>query len=260
MQKKPHIPWYDSPWLSAYLQARDIVKSVSAETLEEFEQTLSVFRTRPDFQVCQPKQVLDAEVIEQLKQLIKNLDPTTLEKHELLQFGRMVVHNHPGINIIQARLADKVSELVGEEVEPSYSFLSLYNNLGKCEVHMDAPDAKWTLDMCIEQSALWPIHISQIQPWVEDTDWVEPDWHQQITSDPTNKFEEFVLQENSAIVFAGSSQWHYRDRIPRVQKDNFCHLLFLHYIPKGTKELSKPKNWSRIFNVPELNTLEYPLE
>ena len=30
---------------------------------------------------------------------------------------------------------------------------------------MDAPDAKWTLDLCNEQSDAWPIHFSRIMPW-----------------------------------------------------------------------------------------------
>ena len=34
---------------------------------------------------------------------------------------------------------------------PAYNFLSLYTQLDICEPHMDAPKAKWTLNVCIEQ-------------------------------------------------------------------------------------------------------------
>ena len=75
-----------------------------------------------------------------------------LEKQELFNFGRLVVHDHPYFNQIQNTMTDLVSEIAQEPVEAYYNFLSLYNNLGVCEVHMDALSAKWTLDVCINQS------------------------------------------------------------------------------------------------------------
>ncbi|MCY7281379.1 MAG: hypothetical protein LH610_10885 [Sphingomonas bacterium] len=92
---------------------------------------------------------------------------TPREKHEMLRFGRLIVHEAELCTELQAKLTDRISELVNEPVEPSYNFLSLYNNLGVCAVHMDAPSAKWTFDYCIEQSDPWPIYLSQVQPWPE---------------------------------------------------------------------------------------------
>jgi hypothetical protein len=63
---------------------------------------------------------------------------------------------------MQRELVARVSDLVGEEVEPSYNFLSLYTRMGIFEPHLDAPSAKWTLDICIDQSEPWPIYFSQI--------------------------------------------------------------------------------------------------
>ncbi len=34
--------------------------------------------------------------------------------------------------------------------------------------HMDAPDAMWTLDICLEQSEPWPISFSQPVDWPEN--------------------------------------------------------------------------------------------
>ena len=59
---------------------------------------------------------------------------------------------------------DLVSGLVGEAVEASYNFLSLYAGAASCAVHMDAPSAKWTLDICIDQSRLWTIEVSDVVP------------------------------------------------------------------------------------------------
>jgi hypothetical protein len=87
-------------------------------------------------------------------------------------------------------------------------------------MHLDAPSAKWTFDYCIEQSGSWPIHLSQVRPWPETWANDDPDWEATVRNDPDNQFSPIELQEGEAIIFSGSSQWHYRDRIytPRPQQ------------------------------------------
>ena len=53
-------------------------------------------------------------------------------------------------------------------------------------------------------------------------------------------------------MFGGSSQWHYRERIPRHSKQNFCHLLFFHFVPKAAEHLTRVKAWAELFGIPEL--------
>ena len=108
-------------------------------------------------------------------------------------FGRQVVHDHSELSKIQRTLTETVSSLVGEAVEPCYYFLSLYNNLGVCKVHMDAPLAKWTLDICIEQSAPWPIQFSQWVPWPEQFEQTQDDWRSQIVNDLKLQFQSYAL-------------------------------------------------------------------
>jgi len=146
----------------------------------------------------------------------------------------------------------RVSALVGEEVEPCYNFFSMYWAMGICPVHMDAPQAKWTVDICIDQSDIWPIHFSRILPWPEPKDSYPDDWQAQIKSDPTLGFQSFELHPGNAIIFSGSSQYHYRDRIKNEAGKGFCNLIFLHYVPKGTNVFTDPENWAEYFGVPEL--------
>ena len=113
--------------------------------------------------------------------------------------------------------------------------------------------AKWTLGYCIEQSEVWPIYLSQVRPWPEEFEYMErQNWEQQIRDDPENRFTDYRLHEGEAIVFGGSSQWHYRDRIIKSQEKNFCHLLFFHFIPEGTKDLVHSNRWAEYFGIPEL--------
>ena len=164
----------------------------------------------------------------------------------------------PYVTELQHKITDLVGEQVGEAVEPCYNFLSLYKEMGVCHVHMDAPFAKWTVDYCIEQSAMWPIHFSKIVAWPED--WENPgdDWQDVIKNNPDNQFKPQEMDEGEALIFSGSSQWHYRNAIERQLDTNFCHLLFFHFIPAGTKEMKVPSNWKDIFDIPEIGELENP--
>jgi hypothetical protein len=245
-------PWYDSVWLTSYVRAKAFLREHHPARLDEFVHAFDVLRTDPKFEVKQVEGLLRRDEHAQLKALIANLPDRDREKHEALRFGRTVVHDAELCTALQHKLTDRMSELVNEPVEPCYNFLSLYNNLGVCAVHMDAPSAKWTLDYCIEQSAPWPIYLSQVRPWPEAWSSEAEDWQAAIRHDPDNRFTPFELREGHAIVFGGSSQWHYRDRIARHTKQNFCHLLFFHFVPKSAQDLTRVEAWASLFEIPEL--------
>lgn len=252
------MPWYDSSWLACYYHARDIVKTAYPERLKEFEQAFQSLHTDLDFSEKDASHLITEDTIESLKQQIIELPEEKLETHEFINFGRTVVHNLAFSKQLQLELLEPVSELAGQELEPSYNFLTMYNNLGYCQPHMDAPNAKWTLDICIEQSQEWPIYFSQVQEWPENFALSQnPEWQKALIQSPENRFTEHRMQAGNALLFSGSSQWHYRPRIQQLAKQNYCHLLFLHYIPKGTKELVNPNKWTSLFSMPELSQITF---
>lgn len=252
------FPWYDSNWLSSYIRAKNFIQTDYPSKYAEFIDALSPLKTHLNFETVQIGNLFDAATLAEIKQLIIKLQQEELEKHEFFKFGRMVVHDAPYFNELQALLTPLVSDRVGEDVEPSYNFLSLYNNFGVCGLHLDAPLAKYTLDVCIEQSNLWPIYVSKVEPWPEDFSYHQ-DWEESIKNDPDRQFSAYTLHEGEAIIFSGSSQWHYRERISTTTDNNFCHLIFFHFIPKGMKQTIDPKNWANLFDIPELNNTNIEL-
>lgn len=56
-----------------------------------------------------------------------------------------------------------------------------------------------------------------------------------------------------AILFSGSSQWHYRDPLPASCSQSFCNLAFFHFIPKGFGQLIKPARREALFGLPGLS-------
>lgn len=247
-------PWYDSMWLAQYTRAKAIIQTVRPGALADFVAAMRVFRTRSDFRVTDLDRVFDDGVMQEIRHTVKTLRPTDLEMHEARRFGRFVVHDHRFFTELQSRTVPLVSEVVGEEVVPQYNFLSLYSAMGVCPVHMDAPSAKWTLDLCIDQSGPWPIYFSEVLPWPESDGGEGPQegWEDALKRSPDIHFTAYTLQPGRAVVFSGSSQWHYRDAMPRSDGRQFCDLLFFHFIPRGTSELVQPSNWARLFGIAEL--------
>ena len=253
-----NFPWYDSIWLRKYVAAKKLLEHVRPDMLPEFVNSFDRLRTRPDFVVRKIDGVFNDQIMQQIRETIKGLPPEALENHEAANFGRLVVHDHPFFNDLQETLLPLVSELASEVVEPSYNFLSLYSQFGVCHPHIDSPQAKWTFDLCIDQSQAWPIHFSQVVPWPEDFSNPKEDWQANIKGSSSLQFTSYSLQPNEAVLFSGSSQWHYRDSLSNVGKGDFCTLLFFHFIPDGMGDLVRPKMWPEIFGIPELEAVVDP--
>ena len=245
--------YYDSFWLIKYHRAIRYLMQEMPEKLQGFRDALDVFRVRPGFREVVTPGFLKSEQLARSLQVAHSLELNDLEDHELFTFGRHIKHNHPFFTDLQKDLTGLVSDLAGEPLEPSYNFLSFYNDLGNCELHMDAPVSKWTLDICLEQSGPWPLFVSEVMPWLDDAaleNGVDADAVKHATG-----FTEYTMSPGDAVFFGGSSQWHYRNRIPRPQSRNFCTLIFLHYIPAGATDLASPELWADRFNIPELTSV-----
>lgn len=245
--------WYDSVWLNAYHAASRVVARVAPHRHEEFVRAFDVLRTPSDFTPRHERGFLTLDQLEQIRSIARAIPNDRLELHEMASFGRFVVHNLPEFTKLQHELAATASDWAGQALEPCYNFLSLYTRMGACEPHLDSPSAMWTLDICIEQSDPWPIWFSQNVPWPESAGAPDPDWATAIKNDPDLTFTPYVMEPGDAVLFSGSSQWHYREPLQAEGRKRFCNLLFLHYIPLGAGELLKPANWPHLFGIPEIN-------
>lgn len=247
-------PWYDSHWLAAYHATRDWLARNRPDKGALFEALVAPLRTDPAFRARVLPGVIDASQLQEIRDVVRGLAATDLELHEARRFGRFVVHDHPPFVRLQASLAPLVSATCGEEVDPCYSFLSLYTGKGVCELHMDAPYAKWTLDLCIDSNVDWPIWFSRVVPWPGPEEARAPDWRERLRADETLGFTRFSLLPGEAILFGGSSQWHVRDPIPPAPDGSapYCTLLFLHYVPRAAGSAVDLGEWPALLGEPGL--------
>lgn len=251
--KVRRFPWYDGGWLEHFVDTKAYILEHCPERLPLFLETLAPLRTAPEFEARHLPGLIDATTLAEIQQAMRALRPDELELHEIKRFGRWVVHDNPILTRLQSRMTRLVEEVVGEAIEPSYNFLSLYTRLGRCPLHMDAPLAKWTLDICIDQSEPWPIQFGKVRPWPEEQVFPVPGWEDAVLADNDNRFSSVVMQPGDAIVFAGSSQWHYRDRLASQHAKSHCHLLFFHFIPRGMRDWLDPAGWESRFGLPGLS-------
>ena len=70
--------------------------------------------------------------------------------------------------------------------------------------------------------------------------------------DPSLDFIGLEMTPGQAVLFSGSSQWHYREPMPVGTGPQHCDLLFFHFVPAGEAELVDPDNWATLFGIPEL--------
>jgi hypothetical protein len=75
----------------------------------------------------------------------------------------------------------------------------MYGEEGICPPHRDQANCQWTLDLCIKQDRPWNL-------FVEDA--------------------VFVMQENEGLVYSGTDQIHWREKI---HPKGHCFLVFFHF-------------------------------
>ncbi|MBT3832115.1 MAG: hypothetical protein HOB98_17190 [Gammaproteobacteria bacterium] len=245
------FPWYDSHWHSAYQAVFGFLQTEYPTRVDDFVNALLPLHTRKDFKPIIAHDILSTATLSEANAVIAGIGIGDWEVHEVESFGRLVLHDHPYFSDLQQRLTEQVSDMVNEEVVPSYSFLSIYNGRGVCEPHLDNPVAKWTLDIPLDASAVWPIYISSVSEWPTEDACTE-DWQSSIKS--SFSFDAFELASGSGLVFSGSSQWHYRNPAP-IEPNFYNHLIFFHYVPTAMQGLVDPLAWSDYFGIAEIGEI-----
>lgn len=247
------LGWYDSHFLRRLEVAKHYLAEVRPDALDTFIEGFAALKPPAGFRETLIDDVFDAETCAALLTHSRTAQVEVFDKQaaENTAFGREVVWDYPFFVALQEQVRPRIEALVGRPLVSSYNFLSRYGANGKCGLHMDHPDAMYTFDYCIEQDAVWPIYVSRVTDW-PTADFARSFDPEAVIADPDYDFAERLLRPNQALLFNGSSQWHYRR--PKTA-GGFCHLLFFHYFPAGCEKLVAPDRWAGHFGVAELEAL-----
>lgn len=245
--------WYDSHFLRRLEVAKHYLAAVRPDALDTFIAGFDALKPAAGFRETLIADVFDAATCQAITAHSRMAKINAVDKQpaENAQFGRDVVWDYPFFLELQEQVRPRIEAILGIPLTSSYNFLSRYGAQGRCDLHMDHPDAMYTFDYCIEQDAVWPIYCSRVVEWptVDVARRFDPD---AIIADPQFDFAEHLLRPNQALLFNGSSQWHYRR--PK-EAGGFCHLLFFHYFPAGCEALVEPACWAEHFGISELQPL-----
>ena len=250
LRQEARLAWYDSFFLRRFALARRFLEVHSPGEVARFVEGFAPLQPPPDVAPSLLPALFDAAQQKAIMEEVAAIRPDALETHEIAAFGRHVVHDHPPFLALQRALLPKVSALIGCELALGYNFLSLYGPTGRCDPHMDQPLSMYTLDYCIAQNVRWPIRFSRRVDWMDVAQ--HPASPQDVLDDPALDFTPYELEENDALLFCGSAQWHYREAMP---PGGYSHLLFFHYYPAGCEALVNPAQWPAHFGLPQLQAL-----
>jgi hypothetical protein len=149
---------------------------------------------------------------------------------------RTWLHNDPFFYGIHEQLREFASDVFGEPLKPSYTFLSFYRDQGGCPLHIDRPQCYRTIDYLIQQEdpEPWPIHIGAPHTDEEvleikgsDLDYPKGQAREERIRQET--WETALLYPNDAVLYSGTHQFHYRDRPSRGRAD----LVFFHFVKES---------------------------
>jgi len=147
-------------------------------------------------------------------------------------FNRRYYQNMDFFVHVHEQLTELASECFGVALKPSYSFLSMYEDKGKCPLHLDRPPCYRTIDYLIdcESTDGWPINIAE--PWSDEKvasflgNKAVMDKQEKAQRIEMEKWESININENDAVAYSGTNSWHYR---PTLSKGK-ANLVFFHFV------------------------------
>jgi len=181
------------------------------------------------------KQLFDPIAHEAIKAFLCDRVPMISVADDPDTFVRTYAHNVPFFVNIHRQLTEFACEQFGEPLKPSYSFLSMYRDGGKCPLHIDRPQCYRTIDYLIQQDTAedWPIRIGaqmthEQRAEIDESGAGDPESEEDIASRiATETWTEVLLEPNDAVLYSGTHSWHYRPKILTGTAD----LVFFHFVP-----------------------------
>lgn len=150
------------------------------------------------------------------------------------RFNRLAGHNISWFMQLHNQLVPFANELFGEVLKPSYVFYSSYRDDGRCPIHLDRPQCRYTIDYLIQQEMNdpWPIRISDQMSESKRAvlNNLSPIDNDEITYIlESNTWTECLLNPNDAVCYSGTHAWHYRPTVSGGKAD----LVFFHFVPES---------------------------
>ncbi len=255
MVSKRHVglPWYDGKVNDRIAIARHYLAQVAPAALPRFDQRLALFRANPQLELNSHRNFLPADVYGDLQDYLAGLAPDQFKQGEITLLGRVKLNDQaafkPAFDCAQALLERQL----GRPLRQSYSMFVRYFSDGRLPVHLDSLDSQYSVGICINRSASWPMRCSSIID--EPLSIALEGWSEQsVLNDPVLDWTTLDPEPNEAFVFAPAHQWHWRDAIGPGQEQPY-DMLYFSFVDAAGYDLLRPARWSAGFGIAELEDL-----
>ena len=180
-------------------------------------------------------------------------DPDALPAPEIGLLGRYKLNNDPIFAAAFDHARRFVEQAVGKAVQPVYSMFVRYVAGGRLPVHLDSLDSQYSIGLCIDRSASWPIHCSKVVDAPMDVDL--QDWSADaVRADPALDWRSCDPQPGEAVFFASAHQWHCRDPLGEGHSRPY-DMVYFSFVDPAAYDLLYPSRWVEGFGIPELAEL-----
>lgn len=124
------------------------------------------------------------------------------------KMNRWFWHNLPLLRFLHRspEFVKLASGIFGQDVIPSYVFLSMYGPEGVVPLHTDRPQCQFTIDLQISSDDQWPIYVSE---------------------------KPYLLEDGEALCYSGTGQPHFRKSMKEDSKATWMNLAFFHFVPNS---------------------------
>lgn len=167
-------------------------------------------------------QLFSDSVFSKIKDIVTSVknEKKYFEDNEL--FFRKYIIDHEGLQNIHQKISHLVSGIIEEKFVPSYNFVSIYGlGLGECPVHIDRPQCQLTVDVCVNQNEPWPLYVDHRFKYLTYEEVFKN------ADDIKQNSVEYLLNPGQALLYSGTHHPHWRNKI---QKENYCDMIFFHFI------------------------------
>lgn len=180
------------------------------------------------------RELFDNETHIKMQEHLRALAPFVHSFVDDDSFNRYYLHNPSFFVNIHHQLTDFASDIFGERVKPSYCFLSMYKNGGKCALHIDRPQCRYTIDYLISKSTedVWEICVSEEMEDSEIKNIKNPVPSTQKDIEAVinkHSWDTIDLHPNDAVLYSGTHSWHYRPE----KLEGTADLIFFHFVPES---------------------------
>jgi len=180
------------------------------------------------------RNLFDEQTHATIKRFVNECAPMLSMFHDTSVFHRRSANNVPFFQVVHHQLTDLACDIFDLPLKPSYSYLSLYDDGGRCPLHLDRSQCFRTIDYLIDQQSInpWPIKIAHAMDENARNELIESG---KIAIESEEDIARRIdletwkvhhLMPNDAVCYSGTHQWHYRPD-PSI---GTAALVFFHFV------------------------------